>query len=101
MKIALIFDQAPANGGAFHQSINTIKWLKRLCGELFTLEIYHLESAGAAYLNEVGLTSIPLRNTMRASIIEAAIRSSSHSMRRRFNFISPRERRLISNGINL
>jgi glycosyltransferase involved in cell wall biosynthesis len=101
MKIAVIFDQAPQEGGAFHQSMNAIRWLKKACGDLFNIEIYHLKSGGVAYLNKVDLISTPLRNTMTSMIVESAIRSSSHSTRRRLKLMSPREKHLIAKGVDL
>lgn len=101
LKIAVIFDQVPEDGGAFHQSINATTQLKRSCGELFDIEIYCLRSDDDVHLDEIGLTSKPLRHTMISRIVEAAIRSSSYSIKQRLNIISPREKYLISEGVDL
>jgi glycosyltransferase involved in cell wall biosynthesis len=99
LKIAVIFDQAPRDGGAFHQSINTIALLKKACGGLFDIEIYCTQSE--AILNEIGIRSKPLHQTMMSRIVEAALRSNFNSVLRRFNIMSPREKYLISEGVDL
>src|SRR5437762_1878293 len=55
IKIAIIFDQVPQAGGAFHQSIGAVEQLKRVCGDIFEIQLFHQGNSGALWLKEIGL----------------------------------------------
>lgn len=101
MKIAVIFDEVPRAGGAFHQSINAVEQFKRVCGDSFELHLFHLGEGGDAWLGEVGLTSTPLRETWMSKIVESMLRFVPRQLSRRLRLISPREKFLLSRGIDL
>ena len=73
IRIALIFDQVPQSGGAFHQSIVAVEQFKRVCGDIFEIQLFHQSNSGAHWLNEIGLASTPLRETWVSKIVEAMI----------------------------
>jgi glycosyltransferase involved in cell wall biosynthesis len=101
MKIAVIFDELPQAGGAFNQSVNAILQFKRVCEGSFDIQLFHLRAGFDASLKEIGLESFSLRESMGSMIVEWLIRFSRNSMRKKLNLISPRERQLLSNGIDL
>ena len=101
IKIALIFDQVPQAGGAFHQSITAVEQFKRVCGEIFEIQFFHLGDGGALWVNEIGLESTPLRETWTSKIVEAILHYAPRSISRRLELISPREKVLTSHGIDL
>src|ERR1700737_4676062 len=100
MKIAVIFNEVPQAGGAFHQSINAVEQFKRVCGESFDIQLFHLVEGGALWLNEIGLKSTPLRETWTSKIVEAILHFSPRSLSRRLKIISPREKLLLSLDID-
>ena len=100
MKIAVIFNEVPQAGGAFHQSINAVEQFKRVCGESFDIQLFHLVEGGALWLNEIGLKSTPLRETWTSKIVEAILHFAPRSLSRRLKIISPREKLLLSLDID-
>jgi glycosyltransferase involved in cell wall biosynthesis len=101
MKIAIIFDEVPQAGGAFHQSINAVVQFKRVCGESFDIQLFHSGEGGDLWLREIGLKSTPLRETWTSKIVEAIINFAPRSLSRRLKIISPREQLLLSLGTDL
>ena len=101
IKIAVIFDQVPQAGGAFHQSIIAVEQFKRVCGDVVEIQLFHSGIGGAVWLDEIGQESTPLRETWTSKIAEAIIHYSPRSVSRRLKLISPRERALASHGIDL
>jgi glycosyltransferase involved in cell wall biosynthesis len=101
MKIAIVFDQVPQAGGAFHQSITAVRQFQRVFGNIFEIQLFHLGKGRAVWLNEIGLESTPLRETWTSKIVEAILRYAPRSLSRRFKLISPREKVLTSHGIDL
>jgi glycosyltransferase involved in cell wall biosynthesis len=101
MKIAVVFDQVPRAGGAFHQSINAVEQFKRVCGDSFDLHLFHMGEGGDLWLSEVGLTSTMLRETWLSKLVELMLRLAPRPLSRRLKLISPREKFLLSRGIDL
>jgi glycosyltransferase involved in cell wall biosynthesis len=101
MKIAVIFSEVPQAGGAFHQSINAVDQIKRVCGDRFEIELFHPGSGADVWLSEIGLTSSPLCETWWSKSVESAIRFFPRSMSRRFKIVSPRETALLKRGVDL
>jgi glycosyltransferase involved in cell wall biosynthesis len=101
MKLAVIFSEVPKAGGAFHQSINAVEQINRICEGTFDVELFHPGAGKDIWLNEVGLKSAPLRHTGWSRIVEALLRFLPRSVSRRLRIVSPRERFLLSRGVDL
>jgi glycosyltransferase involved in cell wall biosynthesis len=101
MKIAVIFNEIPHAGGAFHQSINAVEQFKRVCDGQFEIELFHPGPGADVWLSEIGLKSYPLRETWWSKLVEAAIRFVPKSVSRRYKIVSPREKRLLERRVDL
>jgi glycosyltransferase involved in cell wall biosynthesis len=101
MKIAIIFSQVPQAGGAFHQSINAVEQINRVCGSTFDVEVFHTGAGKDIWWSELGLKSTRLRHTCWSRVVEALLRFLPRSVSRRFGIVSPRERFLLSRGVDL
>jgi glycosyltransferase involved in cell wall biosynthesis len=101
LKIAVIFNAYPELGGQFHHSLNAIKQFKRICGELFDIQLFHSHAGGDLWLKDIGEGSILLRQTALSKFIEGILRSPFKQFAGRLKIVSPREKLLLSNGIDL
>jgi glycosyltransferase involved in cell wall biosynthesis len=101
LKIAVIFKDVPQAGGAFHQSINAIEQFKRVSGETLEVHLFHSGKGEDVWLGEIGQKSTLLRETWRSRTIEGFLRFLPRSLSRRLRIISPREKFLLSLGIDL
>lgn len=101
MKIAVIFNEVPRAGGAFHQSINAVEQFRRVCGDLFDIQLFHEGNGGDVWLNDIDHKSTQLRETWASRFVEAAIQFVPRSISRRFKIVSPREKVLSSFGVDL
>jgi glycosyltransferase involved in cell wall biosynthesis len=101
MKIAVIFNEDPEAGGAFHQSLNAALQFKRVYSSSFDIEFFHVGASGRRSLKQAGLESSPLRETIKSKFVEVLFRVIPRSIVRRFRLISPRERILLSAHVDL
>lgn len=102
MKVIAILEDEISAGGAFHQAINAILQMQRICKGQFEFEVLASSASGRSRLRELGIDASPFSLSFYDRLF---LRLGSgrwwHGLHRRLRLVSSFESRLVERGCDL